>query len=48
MLKDKKVTGFTKNEEDAVHLDKVVLFLLEDRMKDYVKNLKVIIFNPLS
>ena len=33
-MKDKKVTGFTNNEEVAVQLDKVVPFLLEDRMKE--------------
>jgi hypothetical protein len=27
ILKDKKVTGFTNNEEDAIHLDKVPLFV---------------------
>jgi putative intracellular protease/amidase len=34
IFKDKKVTGFTNNEEVAVQLDKVVPFLLEDRMKE--------------
>jgi putative intracellular protease/amidase len=34
ILKDKKVTGFTNNEEVAIQLDKVVPFLLEDRMKE--------------
>ena len=34
ILKGKKVTGFTDSEEDAVHLEKVVPFLLEDRMKE--------------
>ena len=33
-MKGKKVTGFTDSEEDAVHLEKVVPFLLEDRMKE--------------
>ena len=33
-MKDKKVTGFTNNEEVAVQLDIVVPFLLEDRMKE--------------
>jgi hypothetical protein len=31
-LNNKKVTGFT-DSEDAVQLEKVVPFLLEDRMK---------------
>jgi putative intracellular protease/amidase len=34
ILKDRKITGFTNSEEDAVQLDKVVPFLLEDRMKE--------------
>jgi putative intracellular protease/amidase len=34
ILKGKKVTGFTDSEESAVHLEKVVPFLLEDRMKE--------------
>jgi putative intracellular protease/amidase len=34
ILKNKKVTGFTDSEEIAVHLEKVVPFLLEDRMKE--------------
>jgi putative intracellular protease/amidase len=33
-LKDKKVTGFIDREESAVHLEKVVPFLLEDRLKE--------------
>lgn len=33
-MKGKKVTGFTDSEEDAVHLEKVVPFLLEDPMKE--------------
>ena len=33
-MKNKKVTGFTDSEESAVHLEKVVPFLLEDRMKE--------------
>ena len=34
ILKDKKVTGFTNDEESSVGLTKVVPFLLEDRMKE--------------
>lgn len=34
ILKDKKVTGFTNDEEHAVKLDKIVPFLLEDKMKE--------------
>ena len=33
IIKGKKVTGFTNSEENTVQLDKVVPFLLEDRMK---------------
>lgn len=34
LVKDKKVTGFTNTEEEAVQLTKVVPFLLEDELKD--------------
>jgi putative intracellular protease/amidase len=34
ILKNKKVTGFTNTEEQAVKLDKIVPFSLESRMKD--------------
>ena len=34
ILKNKKVTGFTNDEENSVGLTKVVPFLLEDRMKE--------------
>ena len=41
LVKGKKVTGFTNNEEDAVQLTKVVPFLVEDMLKangaDYSK-----------
>ena len=33
LVKDKKVTGFTNEEEEAVGLTKVVPFLLEDALK---------------
>ncbi len=33
LLRDRKATGFTNGEETAVKLDKVVPFLLEDRMR---------------
>ena len=34
ILKDKKITGFTNNEESIVGLTKVVPFSLENRMKE--------------
>lgn len=34
ILKNKKVTGFTNDEESTVGLTKVVPFLLENRMKE--------------
>ncbi|MGO4771495.1 type 1 glutamine amidotransferase domain-containing protein [Flavobacterium sp. W22_SRS_FK3] len=34
LVKDKKVTGFSNTEEEAVGLTKVVPFLLEDALKD--------------
>lgn len=34
LLKDKKVTGFSNSEEDAVGLSKAVPFLLEDKLKE--------------
>jgi putative intracellular protease/amidase len=34
LLKNRRVTGFTNAEEEAVGLSKVVPFLLEDRMKE--------------
>lgn len=34
LVKDKKVTGFTNTEEEAVQLTRVVPFLLEDELKD--------------
>lgn len=34
ILKDKRVTGFTNDEEHIVELDKTVPFLLEDKMKE--------------
>src|SRR5260370_16693956 len=33
IVKGKRVTGFTNGEEEAVHLTKVVPFLLEDELK---------------
>lgn len=33
LVKGKKVTGFTNSEEEAVHLTKVVPFLVEDMLK---------------
>ena len=33
LLKDKRVTGFTNGEEEAVNLTKVVPFLVEDELK---------------
>jgi putative intracellular protease/amidase len=33
IVKGKRVTGFTNSEEEAVHLTKVVPFLLEDELK---------------
>ena len=33
IVKGKRVTGFTNGEEDAVHLTKVVPFLVEDELK---------------
>ena len=33
LVKGKKVTGFTNEEEDAVGLSKIVPFLLEDALK---------------
>jgi putative intracellular protease/amidase/catechol 2,3-dioxygenase-like lactoylglutathione lyase family enzyme len=33
LVKDKRVTGFTNGEEEAVHLTKVVPFLVEDELK---------------
>jgi putative intracellular protease/amidase len=33
LVKNKKVTGFSNTEEDAVHLTNVVPFLLEDELK---------------
>ena len=33
IVKGKRVTGFTNSEEDAVHLTKVVPFLVEDELK---------------
>ena len=33
IVKDKRVTGFTNSEEEAVHLTKVVPFLVEDELK---------------
>ena len=32
-VKGKRVTGFTNGEEEAVHLTKVVPFLVEDELK---------------
>jgi putative intracellular protease/amidase len=34
ILKDKKITGFTNNEESSVGLTQVVPFSLENRMKE--------------
>jgi putative intracellular protease/amidase len=34
MVKDKHVTAFSNSEERAVGLDKVVPFLLEDKLKE--------------
>ena len=34
LVDGKHVTGFTNAEEEAVHLDKIVPFLLEDRLKE--------------
>jgi len=34
LLKDKKVTGFTNSEEDAVELTSIVPFLVEDMLKE--------------
>ena len=34
MVKDKKVTGFTNTEEEAVQLTEIVPFLLEDELKN--------------
>lgn len=34
LVKGKKVTGFTNEEEEAVHLTKVVPFLVEDMLKE--------------
>ena len=34
ILKNKKVTGFTNDEENSAGLTKVVPFLLEERMKE--------------
>jgi putative intracellular protease/amidase len=34
MIKGKCVTAFSNSEERAVHLDKVVPFLLEDKLKE--------------
>lgn len=34
LVKDKKVTGFTNTEEEAVGLTKVVPFLVEDMLKE--------------
>jgi putative intracellular protease/amidase len=33
LVKDRRVTGFTNSEEDAVKLTKVVPFLVEDELK---------------
>ncbi len=33
IVKGKRVTGFTNTEEEAVHLTKIVPFLLEDELK---------------
>ena len=33
IVKGKRVTGFTNDEEEAVHLTKVVPFLVEDELK---------------
>jgi putative intracellular protease/amidase len=33
LVKGKRVTGFTNDEEEAVHLTKVVPFLVEDELK---------------
>jgi putative intracellular protease/amidase len=33
LIKDKRVTGFTNGEEEAVHLTQVVPFLVEDELK---------------
>ena len=33
IVKGKRVTGFTNSEEDAVHLTKVVPFLVEDELR---------------
>ena len=33
IVKGKRVTGFTNGEEEAVHLTKVVPFLVEDELK---------------
>lgn len=34
IVEGKRVTGFTNSEEEAVHLTKVVPFLVEDRLKE--------------
>ena len=34
MVKDKKVTGFSNSEEEAVGLSKIVPFLVEDMLKE--------------
>jgi putative intracellular protease/amidase len=33
IVKSKRVTGFTNTEEEAVHLTKIVPFLVEDELK---------------
>ena len=33
LVKGKRVTGFTNDEEEAVHLTRVVPFLVEDELK---------------
>ena len=35
LVKGRKVTGFTNEEEEAVHLTKVVPFLVEDMLKEH-------------
>ena len=40
ILKDKKITGFTNNQESIVGLTKVVPFSLENRMKELSGKLK--------
>lgn len=40
ILKDKRVTDFTNDEEQSVKLDKTVPFLLEDKLKEIEDNFK--------